>query len=908
MARSEATRYAFNRGLISALALARVDLKRTALSAAIQNNWMPRSLGSMMLRPGLGYLGATAGNLSPRYVEFIRSLDAMHLLEFTDGGMRIWTNDAPITRAAVSTAVAGGDFPSAASLAANWTDNDEAGGTSAWIAGGYMGLTGNGTAAAIRDQQVSVALADRGIEHALLIVIQRGPVVLRVGSSSGGDEYINQVTLGAGVHSLAFTPTGASFYIRFLSRLKRIVLVDSCNIEAAGTISIASPYGASNLDYIRANTDSLSVDVMFVGCRTLQQRRIERRAEGRSWSIVLYQPEDGPFRTENTSTQTMAPSAISGNGTLTSSIAFFRSTHVGALFRVASVGQTVSKSMTVLNDATNAIRVTGVGTDRSFTIVLSGLTATGNTVILQRSFDNAIWTAVATKTWVADTTEAYADGLDNQIVYYRLICTVYAAGATDASLTITTGSITGVCRVTAYTSPLVVDIEILTDFGGTSASDIWSEGLWSDYRGWPSSGTLYEGRLEWGGFDSVVLSVSDAFDSFDPDTVGDSGPINRTIGSGPMDTINWALPLQRLILGAQMAEHSVRSTAFDEPLTPSNFNRKKASTRGSAPVQALHLDSRGMYVGRSGSRLYELAFDGETMDYASKDLTILNPEVCKPRIVRMAIQMQPDVRIHCILSNGTVAALVYDHAEQVMCWVTADSPGAGGVIEDVCVLPGTAGAAEDQVYYAVRRTINGASVCLLEKWALEEECQGTFSTNADLNKQADSFIVFTNAPASTTVSGLSHLIGEDVIVWQDGVCPEDADGDPQTYTVDAAGTITLDTAATTGVVGLGYDARFKSAKLGQTLGKHKNIDHLAPVLYNTHAKGLEMGQDFDVMDNLPLVYQGAPVDPDRVYETYDEDNQEAPGKWDTDARVCLRATAPRPCTVLAITVTGQVNG
>ncbi|MCR4332575.1 MAG: hypothetical protein NUV34_07730, partial [Sulfuricaulis sp.] len=692
---------------------------------------------------------------------------------------------------------------------------------------------------------------------------------------------------------------------RFQNRLKRQALLNSCNVEAAGVVSITSPYQAIDLDNIRANTDSLSVDVMFAACVGYQQRRIERRSSGRSWSVVLYEPEDGPFRSANTTTLTMVPSVISGNGTLTASRSFFRTGHAGALFAVTSTGQTVTKNMTIVLDATNAITVTGVTTDRAFTIVLTGLTATGNTVVLQRSFDNAIWTDVATKTWTVDATEPYTDGLDNQIVYYRLLCSVYAAGATDATLTISTGSVRGIGRLTAITSSTVADIEIITDFGGTTASDDWEESQWSDYRGWPSAGALYEGRMGWGGFDSIVLSVSDQFDGFDPETVGDSGPINRSIGSGPMDTINWILPLQRLILGAQLAEHSVRSNAFDEPITPTNFNRKRASKEGSAAVQAISLGSRGMFVDRSGSRIYELAFDSETYDYNSKDMTLLNPEVCKPRVVRMAVQFKPDVRLHCVLSNGTAAVLVYDHAEQVMCWIKIT---ATGTIEDVVVLPGTAGAAEDQVYYSIARTINAATVRYLEKWAWEDDCQG-----GTLNKQADAFVTFTNAPASATVTGLTHLVGASVIVWADGKCMNDADGEIATFVVSAAGTISLthDGAAyvaTTGVVGLGYNARFKSAKLGQTLSKHKNVDHIAAILKNTHAQGLLVGPDFDNMDNLPLMQEGTLVDANSVYAEYDKESQEFPGTWDVDARICLKAVAPRPCTILACVIEGQVNG
>ena len=51
----------------------------------------------------------------------------------------------------------------------------------------------------------------------------------------------------------------------------------------------------------------------------------------------------------------------------------------------------------------------------------------------------------------------------------------------------------------------------------------------------------------------------------------------------------------------------------------------------------------------------------------------------------------------------------------------------------------------------------------------------------------------------------------------------------------------------------------------------KRIDHLGLVLANAHAKGVKVGQSLvdDEMDFLPLIYRGAVVDPDRVYEEYD---------------------------------------
>jgi len=110
------------------------------------------------------------------------------------------------------------------------------------------------------------------------------------------------------------------------------------------------------------------------------------------------------------------------------------------------------------------------------------------------------------------------------------------------------------------------------------------------------------------------------------------------------------------------------------------------------------------------------------------------------------------------------------------------------------------------------------------------------------------------------------------------------------------------------VVGLYYEALFESAKLGETLSKHLNIDHIAPLLYNTHPKGLLAGPDFTNMDNLPLIDEGTAVDTDQIYATYDRDPGNFPGTWDVNSRLCLKATAPRPCTILAAVIQGQVTG
>ena len=895
MARENPSLLAFNRGLISRLGLARIDLKRLGLAAAVMTNWMPRVLGSMMLRPGLGYLFGILNNAACRYLRFEFSTYDTALLELTDSVMRVVINDTLLTRPAVTSAVTNGTFPTDLS---SWTSYDDAGATSSWAAPNYMQLLGNGTSRAIREQQVTNATPS--VEHALRIVIARGPVTLRIGSTSGDDDYVSETTLYTGTHSIAFTPTG-NFFVRFFSAVNRITQVSNCTVESAGVVQVPTPWVASDLSMIRTEQ---SADVVFAACSGKQQRRIERRGiapNARSWSVVVYQSPDGPFQVQNTTATTLTAGALSGNTTLTSSVPLFKTTHNGALFSITSTGQVVTTVAAASGIFTNSIRVTGVADSRTVSVVISG-DATGSTVDLQRSYDNSTWANVGgIYSYTADTTTAFADNLANQIVYYRLKLTTRVAPDTvTMTLRIGSGSIRGIGRVTSYTSSTVVNVEVLSAFGSTNPEKIWQEGSWSDKKGWPTSVRLHDGRMWWFGKNGAFGSIPDAFDSYDETFLGDSAPINRTIGSGPVDIINWALSLQRLICGAQGAEFTVKSSSLDEPITPSNFNIKASTNQGSGSIEAVKVDDAGIFVNRTGAKVFELAFDVRSYNYQIDDLMALVPELGLPGIVRMAYQRQPDTRIHCVRSDGTAIVAVRDKSEDVLAWVMVQT---AGFIEDVVVLPALAGSLDDQVYYVVRRNINGSTVRYLEKWAQEIDCRGD---KAGCNL-ADSYRVFTNTSAPV----VSHLAGQPVVVWADGndIGTNDAVVPwTYTYTASGTGTVTLPQTYGTVVVGLPYQAPFQSTKLGEMtqagspLNQQKRMGHLGLILADYHRKGLRFGPQLDVtlMDDMPQIEDGAPV-PTASQTAYDQNVIEFPSEWTTDLRVCLMAQAPRPVTVLALT-------
>lgn len=860
----------FNRGRISKYALAREDVSRVSLSAEVQTNWMPRALGSMMLRPGLQYVADETGVTG--LVPFIFSNDDTAIINLEGSFLSIFGHDeSPLLRANNNTTVTNGAFSGGLT---GWTDADAAGALSSHSVLGLR-LVGTGYNSAARQQQVTTDAGDVGEVIALRIRVLQSPVLLKIGTTAGDDDVFRQAVLRPGYHSIAFTAP-ASFWIDLSNSRSTPAYVGSCQVEAGGIMKLPTPWVTA--EQIATVRHHQVADVIFVAADGIEPQRIERRPND-SWSIVAYRPEDGPFFIENTDNILMTPSAISGEITLTSSRPYFQSGHVGALFQITSRGQLVSAALSGSAQFSDPIRVTGVGSARQITVDITG-TWTG-TVSLQRSLGGpGAWVTVTT--WTANTAgTGYNDNLDNSDAYYRIGFDTgdHSSGTATCSLTYETGSITGVVRISGFTSSTQVDAVVLDNLGGTDASDIWAEGEWSNANEWPQAVAVWEGRAWWSGHGKNHASVPDALLSFDENVEGDARAINRSVGDGAVSKVNWMLPMTRLIVGADGGEYAVRSTSIDEPVTPTNYNAKAASTRGSAPQPAAFFDDMGYFVDKTQRRVIELAYDPQRFNFGATDTTLLVPEIGQPSLSKIAVQTAPDMRLHVVRSDGTVAILVRDSAENVMCWVDFETDGT---VEDVVVLPGQE---EDRVYYLVQRSFGR----FLERWSMESECRGGV-----INKNMDMCITGTGA-----ISLISYpfLEGLTLSVWADGV-------DMGLQTVSGYA-IALDSDPSQWAVGLPYTAQYKTSKLssqtalGSPMTQLKRINSLGLILADTHAQGLRYGPSFDLMDDLPLVEDGADIDTDAVWESYDQDMIEFPGDWETDARICLEASSPRPCTVLA---------
>lgn len=919
MAQARPYVHSLNAGEVSVSALARVDQEKAKLWAETQENLLPFTIGKAMMRPGTTYLGDADTHANRvREIPFVKSLTAQAGIELSASLLRIWVDDELVTRASVTSTVTNGDFSSSSGWTLTTTGDATANINSTVSGALYMACPNRGgTASCTR----SVSTSSANTEHALRIIVTRGPVVFRCGSTSGGDDYITETSLDTGTHSLAFTPTG-TYHVYFSHRGEVGVIVDSVQVEAAGVLEFTAPWAESELRQIQFTQ---SIDVMYLAHVNWQPRKIERRGDA-SWSLVLFKFGDGPFAPQPSTAKdiTITPGQAYGNTTLTASAAVFKSTDVGSLYRVEATGFDSTFNLAALGAATEAMRVRGVGIENTFTYEITGTWV--GTIRFQVSYDgpdtgwlNNVNPTTSTVNVAATSADPGSDH-DNLIFWIRAVFEVYTSGVATVRLASGNtsgggesgasaggGGTAGVFRVTAFTSETSVDVEVLDYPSHLGASKNWQRSEFSDRRGWPSAVAFHDGRLIFMREDKFRASESNGFDLFNLDTEGDAASIQRDIAtSGAVFQSNALLSLSRPIILTDGAEVPVRSDAFDTPITATNIAMKEADNVGSARRSPVKIGKRGYFIARSGVKLYRLVYNFEQQDYDADDVTELHEDLGEDHdgFEELAIQRHPQPYLWAPMGDGQCAILLTSPKHNVDGWIRFLTDGE---VESVAVYPSTT---EDRVYLWVARTINGSTVRYREKLCLRSEAAGSAIT-----KLGDCG-VFT-AGATSTVTA-AHLAGETGLVgWgtnASGVSgfigTLSSDGSTGSLSADGSGNISLGATYTNVFVGLPYRGRYKSAKLaygaqgGTALLLPKRVAQIGLLLTDVHRDALKVGPSFAKLTKYTIKSDsGAALDDDEaVKSVHDAITQPLGGQWNTDSRVCIQVNAGHPATIPGIVV------
>lgn len=615
-------------------------------------------------------------------------------------------------------------------------------------------------------------------------------------------------------------------------------LANNLLLAADYPLELATPYSEAEAFEVNPVAINDQVWLMHPDHETLLLERFADTA----WKIGPVTWDQPPMRDENIENDhTMTASATTGDITLSSSKKFFDAEMVGGYMQIAHRRDQSTEKLTFdVSGTGTALRVNG-----RLDIFLYG-TAWRGTVHLEFSDDGTTnW--MTERSWVqpvAGMRTISTNVTTPKEVFARLRYVQEASAGTTSDYGIIEAAnsrVTGLVKITGYSSPTQVSATVVKDIWSTDATTLWSEGAYSDYRGWPRAATVHEQRLVLIGTEDesekVRASRFDGFFDFS-ELTSDDGALAFVAASRESNALMWVESFGRILAAGSLAEEwSINSGSEGKILTPTNPPRIERETRvGSCNIPALLLGDALVFVANDRQQVMEFSYSFSEDKYVKQKMTQLAEHMFDSGIKQIAASRQPDTVLYCVMNDGRLMSFTYDRGQGVVAWAQHTTEGE---FESVSVIYGGELNA-DEVWVVVKRTIDGEDVRYVE--ALHKDT-ARYRFEGTINElcYCDSSVLVTNAPASTTVAGLDHLEGKAVSVLADGVVV--------TGKTVSGGAITLSTAASTIRVGLPFTAKLQGNWLdmqlqdGSAQDKKQRVGKITVITHESN--GMEYHADPD---------------------------------------------------------------
>ena len=536
--------------------------------------------------------------------------------------------------------------------------------------------------------------------------------------------------------------------------------------QMAGPLEVTTTYTAAQIWELDVSVQL--ADTLYIFHEDHQRAKLVRNSDT-SWTLSSLAMTDGPFRTENTSVTTMTASAVTGAGiTLTASVNTFDEDHIGALFRVSHKVSQVEVSGTFSSVVASASVFVQRNSNWSLMLIPDG--SWDGTVTLQYSTDNATWTTDQTVTQSTNLERQARNGIaTDESIYVRVNCTVRGAGTAKYYLYANSYKHDGIVVVTAYTSAKIVTCTVLTDLISTNATDLWSEGCWSDYRGFPICGFFYANRI--GNIGNTAqpqqlwLSEQNNFESYFAgvlDTSSFQQPLDGTLPS----PVRWAQVRDKGIIvgtiGQVVSYYPQDSTLAARPTNV--FTKKTSTAHANGYVRPVEAGSSLLMPELGGNSIMELLFSSEEGTFLAPDLTRYVKHLTRvdnaAGIVDCAFQRRPYPILWCVRSDGQLLAFLYDRSSEQAAWTKAKF---SGTYESVTVVPK---GQYDQVWLSSLHTINGSAVrfvCRMDQMDVRKRVKDAVYVEAGLRWEG----------GTATITGITKAT--EAVLTLDA-WPVDADG------------------------------------------------------------------------------------------------------------------------------------
>lgn len=276
----------------------------------------------------------------------------------------------------------------------------------------------------------------------------------------------------------------------------------------------------------------------------------------------------------------------------------------------------------------------------------------------------------------------------------------------------------GFVKITAYISATQVSATVQSTLSATTATKIWGEGAWSDYRGWPSVIGLYDGRLYYARTPhqprNVYGSKPYAYETFTPAVNNeDDGAINielATNATGDGSDIKWLIGSSYLLCGTYGGEFVIKGTG-DGAITPVDISARQRSNWGGEPIQPIVAGSFVHFVQRNGAKLRQFQYDYYYDTYKSVDVSIFSEHFFESGIKQIAYQKNTDSIIYLLRNDGKVVLLTLEQDQTVQAWALLEFDG---IVEGIETIPSYKNK-YDEVWFIVKRKIQNKEIRYIER-------------------------------------------------------------------------------------------------------------------------------------------------------------------------------------------------
>ena len=295
----------------------------------------------------------------------------------------------------------------------------------------------------------------------------------------------------------------------------------------------------------------------------------------------------------------------------------------------------------------------------------------------------------------------------------------------------------------------------------------------------PAASTYFEQRQVYGGSvnkpDTKYYSrTGDRTNMSAASPSGASDAFNTTLASRQVNEIKHLVPMNDLLVftsGSEWLVNSGSGNAFEL----ATIRQKPQSFYGTSYLRPLILGTTIFYTVESRSSIRSLGFSFQEDAYIGTNLNLLAEHLLGPNTINAwTLQNNPEPRFIMCRNDGIVLTMTYNAQQEVIAWTTWDTDGD---FERCITLRHTPIHHHDDVYFVVKRKINGQTVRYIEKLSerFNDASENAFFVDSGLS--LDTPITISNLTAAkppvvtATAHGFSNgdLVDIDEVVWEPDV-------------------------------------------------------------------------------------------------------------------------------------------